>query len=174
VLDRRDHTAGGFEHFIAARLPCLGHGQQNALEAGTSVAIFAGEIRSAEEWPAVGRQDCSERPTALATDRLDRGLIAGIDVGAFIAVDFDGDEVFVDDGGEACVFVALAVHHMAPVAPHRANVEQHGLVLARSPGKSLGAPFIPLDGLMESGAEIGGAGTAERVGRCRCGHHSSV
>jgi len=37
---------------------------------------------------------------------------------------------FVHDGGDLGALIGLAVHHVAPMAPHRADIEQNGFVLA--------------------------------------------
>ena len=65
--------------------------------------------------------------------------------------------------GDVGALVGFAVHHVAPVAPHRADVEQDGLVLALCGGKGLLAPLVPVDGLVHGGAEVGRRGVRERV-----------
>ena len=54
------------------------------------------------------------------------------------------------------VFVGLAVHDVAPVAPHRADVEQDGLVFSLGAGKRSLAPCMPLHGLMARRTQVGG------------------
>ena len=65
--------------------------------------------------------------------------------------------------GELGILVGLAVHDMAPVAPDRADVEQHRLVGGLGRRERLGAPGIPVNRLMGGRLEIGGAGSARRL-----------
>jgi hypothetical protein len=92
-------------------------------------------------------------------------LIAGVDVGALVAVDFHGDEVFVDDFGDFGVLVAFAVDDVAPVAPDGTDVEEDGLVLGLGAGEGGGAPFVPIDGLVCGGTQVGAGGVFQAVFR---------
>ena len=163
VFDGGHDAAGGLGNFVALGLPDIGHGAQDAGEAGAAVALFGREICAAEVWLAVGSEDGGERPASLAGHRLHGGLVAAVDVGALVAVDLDGDEVFIDDLGERGVLVRLAVHHMAPVAPDGADVEQDGLVLGDGLGKGFLAPLMPLHRLVHRRTQVGGRGVPEGV-----------
>ncbi len=141
----------------------IGDGEKNAAESGAPHLVFGREIRSAEEGLAIREQKAGERPAALAGNGADGGLIAGVDVGALVAVDFHGDEVFVDDFGDFGVLVAFAVDDVAPVAPDRADIEEDGLVLGFGAGKGGVAPFVPVDGLVCGGTQIGAGGVFQAV-----------
>ncbi len=91
-------TRGGFIDFAAALLEGFGHGDEDAAEAGATVAVDGREIGAAEKRFALGGEEGGKRPAALAADGGDGGLVAGVDVGALVAIDLDGDEVLVDDG----------------------------------------------------------------------------
>jgi hypothetical protein len=54
---------------------------------------------------------------------------------------------------------------MAPVAPDRADIQQHGLVLGLSCLEGFASPGKPLDRLMRCGLQVGGAGLTQAVGR---------
>ncbi len=164
VLDGGHDAGGGLEGFVAAVAPDLGHGEQDAAEAGAAVAVVAGEVGAAEVGAAVWREECGEGPAALAADGGDGCLIAGVHVGALVAVDLDGDEVVVEDAGDLSVLVGLAVHDVAPVAPDGADVEEDGLVFGLGAGKGGFSPRVPLHGLMARGAEIRGSGVLELIG----------
>ncbi len=84
----------------------------------------------------------------MAGDGADGGLVAGIDIGALITIDFYGDEMFVDDFCNFGVLVAFAVDDVAPVAPDGADVEEDGLILGFGAGEGGVAPFVPGDGLV--------------------------
>ena len=117
------------------------HREQNAPKTGPSHRVFGRKIRSAEKRLSVGEQKSGQRPAALAGDGADRGLIARIDVRAFVAVHFHGDKILVDDFGDLGVLVTLAVDDVAPVAPHRADIEKNGLVFRFRAGKCRSRPI---------------------------------
>ena len=71
LLDRVHHAAGGLVHLGAAVHEGLGHGQEDALEAGTAVAIFGRKICAAKVWLAIGSEKRGQGPSALPADRGD-------------------------------------------------------------------------------------------------------
>ena len=121
---------------------------QQATKPRTAHLIIGGKIRAAEKRSSIGKKKTGERPAALAGEGTDRGLITGVDIGAFVAVDFDGHEVFVDNLGDLRVFVAFAVDDVAPMAPHGADVEENGFVFRLSASEGGIAPFVPIDRLV--------------------------
>jgi len=116
--------------------------------------VIGGKVSASVKRLAIGSEEGRERPPPLPGQGADRGLITAVDIGAFVAIHLYGDETLVNDLGYFRIVVGLAVHHVAPMAPHRADVEQHGLVLALSQSKCLFTPFTPLDRLMHGGTEI--------------------
>ena len=118
----------------------IGHGQEDATETRASELIFRREIGTAKKGPAVGEQKTGQRPAALSGDGTDCGLITRIDVGTLVAVNFHGDKIFADDARDLGIFVRLAVDDVAPMAPHRADVEQHGFVFGLGARKSRPRP----------------------------------
>ena len=99
----------------------------------------------------------------MSGNRADGGLVAGVDVGAFVAIDFHGDEELVDDRGDFGILVTLAVDDVAPVAPHRADIEQHRLALGARLVEGFFAPFVPVDGLVRGGAQIRAGGVFQAI-----------
>jgi hypothetical protein len=85
----------------------------------------------------------------------DRPLIAGVHVGPLVAVHLDADEVLVEVVRERGVFVRLAVHHVAPVAPDGADIEQHRTVGRARRREGRFSPLLPPDRLVRRGAEVG-------------------
>src|SRR5438105_9885741 len=63
--------------------------------------------------------------------------------------------MFVDNLSDFGVLVGFAVDDMAPVAPDGANIQEDGLVFGFGAGKGGVAPFVPVDGLMRGGAQVG-------------------
>ena len=91
-------------------------------------------------------------------------LIARIDVGPFVAIDFHGDEMLVDDARRSPDFRRLSRsmtwhqwHHTAPMS------SSMGLSSAFSAGESLVAPFIPIDGLMRRGSQVRAGGIFQAI-----------
>src|SRR5215831_19126258 len=100
--------------FLAIR---VGDGRQHTLEAGSAIVIVGREVGSAVKRLAVGGEKCSQRPSALAGDGTDSDLVAAVDVGTLVTIDFHGDETLVDNGGDLGTVVGFAIHDMTPVAP---------------------------------------------------------
>ena len=148
--------AGRLQHLIAPFAISVGNRQQGLLETGTAPTVIGREIRAAVKGMAVGREKNRQRPAARAGDGRHRELITAVHIGPLVAIDLDRDKVLVDDLGGVGVFVGFAVHDVAPMTPHRANVEQDGLVLALRRGERLFAPLVPLDGLMHRRAQVSG------------------
>ena len=69
---------------------------------------------------AVGREERRRRPAAH--------VVAAVHVGALVVVDADRHVAVVDELDDLGVAVARLVHDVAPVAPDRADREQHWLV----------------------------------------------
>ena len=67
----------------------------------------------------------------------------------------------IDDRGKLRIFVALAVDHVAPMAPDRADIEKDRLVLGLGAGKGLRAPLVPIHRLVHGGAQIGTRGIGQ-------------
>src|SRR5207302_1122424 len=86
-----------------------------------------------------------QRPSSLPAHRANRRLIPAIDIRTLIAVHLHCDEMLIHNRRHVRIVVRLAVHHMAPVAPHRANVKQHRLVFALRGGKASGEATFPLN-----------------------------
>ena len=128
---------------------------QHAADARPSIPLLARNVGAAKIGSAVGSEEGGQRPSALPADGRDRGLIARVHIGPLVAIHLDRDKMLVDDRGDLGVLIGLAVHHVAPVAPDRANVQQDRLVLRLGAGKRLLAPGVPLYRLMPGGTQVG-------------------
>ncbi len=73
---------------------------------------------------------------------------------ALIAIHLHGHKMLINERGDFRIFVGLAVHDVAPVAPYRANIEQDGLVLSMRARERRLAPRLPIDRLMPRRAQI--------------------
>src|SRR5208283_3727468 len=150
----------------------FGYRQQDLLETGPPVAIDRREVRPTVKRFAFWSEEHGERPSTGAGNRRHGELVAAVNIGALVAIDLHGDEFAVDDRGDVAALIGLAVHDVAPVAPHRANVEQNRLVLALGGGKGLFAPLVPLDWLVHRGAQISRRSADKRI--VRFTHRASV
>src|SRR2546421_8961540 len=133
-------------------------------KARTPVWIVVGrEIGSAEEHFTVGCQERGERPATLATQCLHRALIARVDVGTLVAVHLDADEVAIEDLGDSGIVVGLPIHHMAPVAPDRADIEQNRLAFRTGAREGCVVPGMPVHRLMGRRLEVSRSLCAELI-----------
>src|SRR6185437_4601016 len=101
----------------------MGHGQQHVPKAGTAIAFVLWKICSTKEWLALWSQNDGQWPAALTAHRLHSRLISRVHIEALIAIDLDCNKVIVNDLGNLRVFVGFAIHHVAPMAPHRADIQ---------------------------------------------------
>src|SRR5580700_11107620 len=88
------------------------NGQKKTAKAGAPHLIFRRKIRATEKWLPIGQQKSRQGPAALAGDRADGGLITRVYIRAFVAVDFYGHKILVNNSCDLGIFVALAVDDM--------------------------------------------------------------
>src|SRR5271166_2053820 len=117
----------------------IGNAQQHAPKTWTTITILGWEVCAAIKRLPVGCKKRRQRPSALPAYRLHGSLIAAVNVRTLVAIHLHRDEMLVHDRRNLGIVIGLAIHHMAPVAPHRTNVEQHGFVVELCRGKSLRA-----------------------------------
>ena len=118
---------------------------QHVDESRPAVTRGAGKICAAPDRLAGGREEHGERPAALLAEMMQRRHVDLIDVGAFLAVDFDVDEELVHHRGGRSVLEALMRHHVAPVTRRIADREQDRLVVALGLGQRVRPPRPPVD-----------------------------
>src|SRR5260370_17188586 len=99
----------------------IGDGQQDAPETGPPALIVRGEIRAPIKWLAIRKEKAGERPSALPGKGADGGLVARVDIGALVAVDFHGHKMLVDNFTDFRVLVPFPFDYFAPVPPPRPN-----------------------------------------------------
>ena len=150
-------------HLAAAGAVRVEHALEHGPEAGASVRAVGREVGAAVEHLAHRREKRGQGPATLPGERLHRALVARVDVGPLVAVHLDADEVLVQELRQRRILVRLAVHDVAPVAPDRADVEQHRTILRPGGGEGLVAPGEPVNGLVRGRLEVGGAGGGEAI-----------
>src|SRR5258705_13907082 len=103
----------------------MGHRQQQAAKTGPTALIVRRKIGAAIKRLAVRKQKTGKRPAALPGKGADGGLAACVDIRALVAVYFYRYKMFVNDFGDVSALVAFPFDDVAPMAPHRADVQQH-------------------------------------------------
>ena len=101
---------------FSARFECNGDLGADGFEARVSVTIVAGPVGSRHEWFSVRGEEHTHGPPAATGEQLGCGHVDFVDIRPLFAVDFDTDELFVEDLGDPLVFKGLVGHYMAPVA----------------------------------------------------------
>ena len=137
---------------------------QQGLVAGPAVHVILGEVGAAVEDLTPLGEERGERPATLPGDRAHGALVSAVDLGSFVPVDLHGDKLIVDDGRHFLVLVALPVHYVAPVAPHSADVQEHGLSLLGGQAEGLVTPRMPLDRLVGCAFQVCAGLVGEAVG----------
>src|SRR5258706_6639148 len=174
LRDRGLHHLRLLHHVGMFSLVGGGDAEQHALETRTSVAVGRRKIRATVKRLAIGSKKSRERPSTLSADSTHRSLVPAVNVRTLVAIHLHRNEMFIHKSSNVRVVIRLAVHHMATVAAHRANIEQHRLVLALRGSKCLLAPLMPLDGLVHGRAQVSGGSAGESVEAGSAGHASSL
>ena len=154
ALDGRDELSGRARHVRAALPVRACHRLQHLPEARQPVARLRREVRAAVERLALGSEKCSQRPATVAGKRDDGVHVDRVEVGSFLPVDLDVDEVLVLDARRLLVLERLVLHHVAPVTRGVADGEEDRPVLLARAGERLLAPRIPVDGVVRMLEEI--------------------
>ena len=106
-------------------------------------------------WSRGERNIVSGQPPPALREHLVRGLVDAVEVGTFLAVHLHVHERLVHQRGGAFVLERLVRHHVAPVARGVADGQQDGLVLGARSLERLGAPGIPVHGVVRVLQEVG-------------------
>ena len=163
LTDGRHHVIRRFLHVGQLLAIGLRQSQQHALETRATIAILGREVGASVIGFAFRSEKSGERPATLSADCLYSRLITAVHIGTLVAVYLDGDEVLVDDLGDFRVFIRLPIHHMTPVAPYRADIEQDGLVLPLGFFERFRPPLMPVNRLVHGRTKIGRGGAGKRV-----------
>ena len=142
---------GDFLRLVAIRLR---HGGEDAWESWHPLPILRRVIGPAEKWPPVRREEHRQRPTAAPRDELHRIHVNLIEVGTLFAIDFDRNEVLVNQPRDRVVLERLALHHVAPMAGRVADRQHDRLVLRLRAPQRVRSPRIPIDGIVRMLAQV--------------------
>ena len=170
LLEPRLDVGGKFRvSSSAARLPELMDLLQDIQEAGLAVPIVRREIGPAAKVLRSGVRNTFKRPASLAAGGLDERHIDAVHVGAFLAVDFDADEVGVQKGGQLLVLERLALHHMTPMASRVADAQENRFVPAARFIEGLFTPGVPIHRIMLVLKQVRGLLGGQTIGVCGVG-----
>jgi hypothetical protein len=155
--------------------PDLGDALQDLDEAGQPVARALRKVGAAPERRAVGGEKHGERPAAAALrQHLVRGLVDLVDVGPFLAIHLDVDEMPVHDRRHLGILEAFLRHDVAPVAGRIAYGQQDRLVLNACAGERRLVPRLPGDGIVRVLLQIRRRLAGEAIAHRCCRMVSSV
>jgi hypothetical protein len=169
-LQMLGQMAGLFVDDLALVLPCLGDVQEQPPKRWQAVAVIGREIGAAVEGFAIGRQEHRHRPAAALCQNLHRGHVDLVEIGPFFAIDFDADEMLVENLGRFRVLEALVLHDVAPMARRVADAEENRAVQLFRLGKRLVAPGEPIDGIVRVLAQVGAGFVEQAIGELGVGH----
>ncbi len=168
LLKGEEHLLRIVCHIVVPFAPQLGHSSQYRFETGHPLDRLRRKICSAKEGLQVRCEEYAQRPPAPAGHQLDRRHIDLVDVRPLLAVDFDGDEVLVEDFGRLRILERLTFHHVAPVAGRVPDRQEDRLVLLLGPVECFFSPWVPVDRVVDMLEEIGAGFVREPIGvSCR-------
>ena len=153
------------DHVLATGLIGLDQRVEDLPKRGQALLGGWREVGAAPERDASRRQEDTERPAALAGEGDNRLHVDAVDVGAFLAVDLDGDEVPVEDRGDRRVLEGLVGHDVAPVAGRVADAQEDGLVFGAGALESGVAPGVPVDRIVDVLLQVRAGFGGELVGQ---------
>ena len=137
------------------RFPEFDNALQQLPKAHPSVFGRGWEIRAAVKRLEFGCQENVQGPAAGAGGGLNETHVNLVDIGSFLPVDLDIDEMLVEVCGCGFILERLAFHHMAPMASGIANAQEDRFVLAPRQSQGFVSPRVPLDRIMGMLEEIG-------------------
>src|ERR1051326_5141705 len=131
-----------------ARLPELMNVLEQLQKTRTPITRVWRKIGAAEEGFEIGSEKSVQWPAALPGRGLNKSHIDFVHIRPLFAIDFDADEIFIEERRDLFVFERLAFHHMAPMAGRISDAEKDRLILFPRLGESLLTPRIPIHRVM--------------------------
>ena len=148
LLERIDQQPRPLGHLLAPIAVEVGDGHEQLREGRHPMPRLGWEVGAPEERLALGGEEGSERPAALAGQGHDRVHVDGVHVRPLLAIDLDVDEALVHERRRVRILEGLVRHHVAPVAGRIADREEDRLVLLPRARERLLAPRVPVDGVV--------------------------
>ena len=95
---------------------------------------------------------------------MQRAHIDPIQIRSFFAVEFDGDEIFVEEGGDFIIHERFAFHDVAPMAGGVADAEENRFIFLFRSIEGFLTPWVPIDWVMCVLQQVRGFFLSEPVG----------
>ncbi len=114
-LDVLDDLPADALDLVALVFPRLRKGGEHVAEGGQVVTRHGREVGTPVKWMQFGSQKDRHRPAASARQDSDRLHVDSVQVGAFLAVHFDVDEILVHQRGDGVVFETFLAESVAPM-----------------------------------------------------------
>ena len=106
---------GTVKYFFTLVLPCIGNFRQEFHHSRSAPAIVFGEIGTGKKGLFIRRHDNRHGPSAAARKRLGDGHVHLVDIGPLLTVDFNADEILIEQFRHLFIRKGLVLHDMAPV-----------------------------------------------------------
>jgi hypothetical protein len=117
-------------NFSAFIFPCIDNAEQNFSEGWQVITRYGRKICPRIKRAKIRSKKYRHGPAAGAGHGL-RGLhVNTIEVGAFFAIHFDADEVFVHERSNRQVFKRFVRHHMTPMASRITDAQKDRFVFS--------------------------------------------
>ena len=133
-------------------------------EPGLAVLGGGREVGAAKERFSFWGHEHVERPAATQPHGLQRAHIDPIQIRSFFAVEFDGDEIFVEEGGDFIIHERFAFHDVAPMAGGVADAEENRFIFLFRSIEGFLTPWVPIDWVMCVLQQVRGFFLSEPVG----------
>ena len=127
------------------------------------------QISRREKQRAVRRRETGQRPSAGAGQLRRRILIVLVEVGTLVGIDLHRHEETVQSRRNFRISVRRLVHHVAPVAPHRADVDHDRTIERPRQRERLRTPWLPSNRARRRLAQIHAGRRLQRSGGQRAG-----
>ena len=152
-----------FINFGAPTRPRILHRREDFPERGMPWSVCRRVVRAGIEGFPVGGEEHGHRPAATTRERLDRVHVDAIDIGPFLAIDLDVDEVAVHHFGDVRVLERLVRHDVTPVARGISHGQQDGQIASARLGKRFLTPLEPVNRVAGVLEQVGTGGVTEAV-----------
>ena len=152
------------QDLLPAVLPGGCNRRQKFRESRQSVRRDGREVGAAVKRLQGGGQEDRHGPATLAGHGGHGRHVQAVQVGTFLPVDLDADEMVVEQRGGGGILEGFVRHDVAPVAGGIADAQEDGFLFPDGFGVSFRAPRIPVDRVIGVLAQVRGEGVGEVVG----------
>src|SRR5258705_134540 len=102
-----------------------------------------GQISCREKQRSLRSCETRQRPSARTSQMRGCVLIIAIDIRTLVGIDFHRHEISIQLRRDFGIGVSRLIHHMAPVTPHRANIDEDRTIQRTRECERLRPPTLP-------------------------------